>query len=142
MAPTMRRHLHSHLDRAPHAHLSEVSAAGETPRPTDPSRAVLVDVGEHRGALVLTAPAECEGLEVEIHPTSDPSQRTHVWVLPRAGRNATVYAAVFPSLPADDYAVAAPDGSTGMIVSVPPNQVTSAAWEQQQDGVARRQPRR
>jgi hypothetical protein len=103
---------------------------------------VLVDVGEHRGALVLTAPAECEGLEVEIHPTSDPSQRTHVWVLPRARRNATVYAAVFPSLPADDYAVAAPDGSTGMIVSVPPNQVTSAAWEQQQDGVARRQPRR
>jgi hypothetical protein len=49
---------------------------------------------------------------------------------------------VFPSLPAGDYAVAAPDGSTGMIVSVPPNQVTSAAWEQQQDGVGRRQPRR
>jgi hypothetical protein len=90
----------------------------------------------------LTAPAEREGFEVEIHPASDPSRHTHVWVLPRAGQSVTVYAAVFPSLPADDYAVAAPDGSTGMIVSVPPNQVTSAAWEQQQDGVGRRQPRR
>ena len=60
----------------------------------------MVDVGEHTGALVLTAPAEREGIEVEIHPASDPSRRTHVWVLPRAGRHGTVYAAVFPSLPA------------------------------------------
>lgn len=90
---------------------------------------MFVDVGEHRGALVLTAPADCEGLEVEIHPVSDQSQRTHVWVLPRAGQGGTVYAAVFPSLPAGDYAVLAPDGSTRVTVAVPPSQVTSAAWD-------------
>ena len=77
---------------------------GTSSRPAGPSQAVFVDVGEHTGALVLHAPAEREGLEVEIHPVADPSRRTHVWVLPRAGR-ATVYAAVFPSLAAGDYAV-------------------------------------
>ena len=118
---------HSHPHPHPHHHQEE-SAAGESPRPTDPSRAVLLDVGERTGALVLKAPPEREGLEVEIHPASDPSRRTHVWVLPRAGRDATVHAAVFPSLLAGDYAVLEPDGSVATIVAVPPNQVTYASW--------------
>jgi len=87
-----------------------------------------VDVGEHAGALVLKAPAEREGLEVEIHPVSHPTRRTHVWVLPRVGREGTVFAAVFPSLPADDYAVLEPDGSIATTVSVPANRVTNATW--------------
>ncbi len=77
---------------------------------------------------MLRAPAHREGLEVEIHPPSDPSQRTHVWVLPRVGRDGTVYAAVFPSLPAGDYVVLEPDGSAATTVAVPPNQVTSTTW--------------
>jgi hypothetical protein len=89
---------------------------------------VFLDVGEHAGALVLIAPAEREGLEVEIHPVADASKRTHVWVLPRAGRDTTVYAAVFPSLAAGDYAVIAPDGSVGSIVLVPADRVTNATW--------------
>jgi hypothetical protein len=76
----------------------------------------------------LTAPAERAGLEVEINPVRDPSQRTHVWVLPRAGRDETVYAAVFPSLPAGDYSVWDPDGSVATTVSVPANRVTKARW--------------
>ena len=40
-----------------------------------------------------------------------------------------MYAAVFPSLPAGDYTVLAPDGSTRVTVAVPPSQVTSAAWD-------------
>jgi len=74
------------------------------------------------------APAEREGQEVEIHPTSDPSQRTHVWVLPRAGRDGTVYAAVFPSLPTGDYVVLEPDGSVATTVAIAPNRVTNATW--------------
>lgn len=89
---------------------------------------MLVNVGEHTGALILSAPAEREGLEVEIHPVLEPSQRTHVWVLPRAGREGTVYAAVFPSLAAGDYAVIGPDGSITSVVPVPANKVTSASW--------------
>ena len=89
---------------------------------------MILDIGEHTGALVLRAPAEREGLEVEIHPASDPSRRTHVWVLPRAGRDGTVYAAVFPSLAAGDYSVLEPDGSIAVTVSVPANVVTNANW--------------
>ncbi len=80
--PPNDAHRHHH-----HGHGSPVGVsprpAAEPSAPTEPSRAVLLDVGEHTGALVLRAPAEREGLEVEIHPASDPSQRTHVWVLPR-----------------------------------------------------------
>ena len=125
----MRPRAHPHPHTAPHARVIGDSVA-EGPRPAGESLAVIVDVGASRGALVLTAPAQYEGLEVEIHPTSDPSQRTHVWVLPRRGQSATVYAAVFPSLPAGEYAVLEQDGAAGMIVSVPPNQVTSAVWDQ------------
>jgi hypothetical protein len=97
-------------------------------RPTEPSRAVLIDVGEQTGALILTAPPEREGLEVEIQCVSEPGSRRHVWVLPRSGRESTVYAAVFPSLAAGDYAVIEPDGSITAVVPVPANQVTYAAW--------------
>lgn len=126
----MHQHLHAHPQDGAHPlqHHSDGPAAGDSPRPASPSRAVIVDVGDHTGALVLTAPAEREGLEVQIHPASDPSRRTHVWVLPRAGRDGTVYAAVFPSLPAGDYTVLEPDGSVATTVAVPPNQVTNAAW--------------
>ena len=126
----MHEHSHPHPVCEGKAHQShgEGSAAGESPRPTDPSQAVILDIGEHTGALVLRAPAEREGLEVEIHPASDPSRRTHVWVLPRTGRDGTVYAAVFPSLAAGDYTVLEPDGSMAMTVSVPANVVTNANW--------------
>jgi hypothetical protein len=122
-------HGHSHPHETPHLHQSEAaSSAPHAARPTEPSQAVLVNVGEHTGALVLTAPAGREGLEVEIHPLSEPSKRTHVWVLPRVGREGTVYAAVFPSLPADDYAVIGLDGSITAVVPVLANKVTSSTW--------------
>ena len=121
-------HAHPHDGARPRQQHGDGPAAGDSPRPASPSRAVILDVGEHTGALVLTAPAEREGLEVQIHPASDPSRRTHVWVLPREGRDGTVYAAVFPSLPAGDYTVLEPDGSVATTVAVPANQVTNATW--------------
>jgi len=123
----MNGHGHPHVSITDNWHRGGRSA-GESPRPTDPSQAVLLDIGERTGALVLTAPPQREGLEVEIHPSSDPSHRTHVWVLPRAGREGVVFAAVFPSLEAGDYTVLDPDGSVASTVSVPANQVTRACW--------------
>jgi len=124
-------HGHSHPYEASHLHWQQsetASPAGHVVRPTVPSQAVTVNVGEHTGALILSTQAEREGLEVEIHPVSEPSKRTHVWVLPRVGREGTVYAAVFPSLPVDDYAVIGLDGSITAVVPVPANKVTSSAW--------------
>jgi len=96
--------------------------------PTRPSRAVVINVGEHTGALVLASNAKRSGLEVEIHPVARPETRTHVWVLPREGLDGVVYAAIFPSLESGDYAIVDVDGSIADVVAVPPNQVTHATW--------------
>ncbi|HUD69337.1 MAG TPA: hypothetical protein VMQ40_03765 [Acidimicrobiales bacterium] len=97
--------------------------------PTQPSRAVVLDVGAHAGALILSSTPQREGLEVEIHPEAAPDRRRHVWVLPRQGREgSTVYAAVFPSLAPGRYAVLEPDGTVRCTVAVPANRVTYADW--------------
>jgi hypothetical protein len=113
-----------HSSHEPHAELGH----GEAVPPTVPSRAVVINVGEHTGALVLASNAKRSGVEVEIHPVARPEARTHVWVLPREGRDGVVYAAIFPSLESGDYAVLDVDGSIADVVAVPPTQVTHATW--------------
>jgi hypothetical protein len=111
-----------------HDHDADVHRYIEAAAPTVPSRAVVINVGEHTGALVLESVEARSGIEVEIHPVSRPEGRTHVWVLPREGRDGVIYAAVFPSLESGDYAVLDLDGTVCEVVSVPPNQVTHATW--------------
>ncbi len=96
--------------------------------PVEPSRAVMINVGADTGALVLHSTAERAGVEVHVYPTVDPSRRTHVWVLPREGRDGVVYAAIFPSLAIGEWAVLNDDDSIAMVVAVPPNKVTQANW--------------
>jgi hypothetical protein len=88
----------------------------------------VINVHAHAGALVLASNESRAGIEVEIHPVSQPEARTHVWVLPREGRDGIVYAAIFPSLECGDYAILNVDGTIADVVSVPPNQVTHATW--------------
>jgi ABC-type Zn2+ transport system substrate-binding protein/surface adhesin len=121
-------HDHDHDHDHEHDHTSPSDV--ESRPPTRPSEAVLVDVGERAGALVLRSTSAREGLEVEIHPASDATRRTHVWVLPRRGRGGDViYAAVFPSLVPDDYMILEPDGEPRCTIRVPANVVTNAAWD-------------
>jgi len=114
-------HTHDHDADGAHTHFEAVA-------PTVPSRAVVINVGDHLGALVLESVKERSGIEVEIHPVGWPEGRTHVWVLPREGRDGVVYAAVFPSLETGDYAILDLDGSIREVVSVPPNTVTHVDW--------------
>lgn len=120
---------HDHGDSHEHVD-SHVHATGHTHAvaPVEPSRAVMINVGSDTGALVLHSSAERAGIEVHVYPMSDPSRRTHVWVLPREGRDGVVYAAIFPSLAIGDWAVLNEDGSVAMVVAVPPNKVTQAEW--------------
>jgi hypothetical protein len=100
----------------------------EAVAPTTASRSVVIDVGDDLGALVLTSTKARSGHEVEIHPLSQPEHRTHVWVLPREGRDGVVYAAIFPSLAIGEYAIIDVDGSIGDVVTVAPKTVTHASW--------------
>jgi len=136
---------HRHADGADHGHAHEHGpAARETPPPA-PSRGVAIDVGDGFGALVLYAGAERGGLEVEIFPDAEPNRRQHVWVLERelgkaanaanAGKaakagKATVFAAVFPSLPEGRYCICdAKGGVPTQQVDVAGGTVTEARWE-------------
>jgi len=96
--------------------------------PTSPSRAVVIDVDATAGALVVTTTERHVGEELEISPIAEPSKRSHVWVLPREGRQGLVYAAVFARLPVDDYVILTQDGSTQQTVSIRANEVTFASW--------------
>lgn len=89
----------------------------------------MINVGEHTGALVLASSELRSGSEVEIHPVGEPNARTHVWVLPREGRDGIVYAAIFPSLESGDYTILGVDGSITDVISVLPNQVTHGRWQ-------------
>jgi hypothetical protein len=115
---------HASLEAHGHEH-----ARVEAVPPTEASRAVVINVGEHTGALVLASTKLRSGTEVEIHPVSEPAARTHVWVLPREGRDGIVYAAIFPSLECGEYAILGVDGSIVDVISVLPKVVTHGHWE-------------
>jgi hypothetical protein len=116
-------HPHPHPDQGPAAS----GTAGEA-RPTQPSRGVVVDIGEGVGALVLYADPEREWLEPEIHPQGEPGKRQHVWILERIVGSGSVYAAVFPSLPEGRYGVCSPAGETAQVVEISGGKVTEARW--------------
>lgn len=92
--------------------------------------AVMVDVGDGYGALVLYAGADRVGLEPEIHPVGRPADRQHVWVLERetAGPG-RVYAAVFPSLAAGRYVICSPQGAPTKELEVVDEEITEAHWD-------------
>jgi len=93
-----------------------------------PTRAVMLDIGDDAGALVLESEADREGLEVEIHPHGRPEGRTHVYVLRREVPGGRRFAAVFPSLPPGHYVVLGPDGSPASTVVVAAGRVTRHPW--------------
>jgi hypothetical protein len=64
---------------------------------------VAVDVGQGMGALVVYAPAELSGFEIELSPAGAADRRVHSVFHRRETGHGHVYAAVFPSLPAGSY---------------------------------------
>jgi hypothetical protein len=119
---------HDH-DDSEHVHGVDGHVHEEAKAPTAPSRAVMIDIGTTKGALILDSRAEFSGVEVEIHPVHEPSKRTHVWVLPREGRDGLIYNAIFPSLAMGEYAVLSRSGTIAFTVDVAPNTITHASWD-------------
>src|ERR1700712_3114095 len=66
---------------------------------------VMLDIGGDIGALILHAPVELAGAEIEISPVGEVPPRRHVAVRERRGRGASRYAAIYPSLRAGRYTV-------------------------------------
>ena len=66
---------------------------------------LLLDIGGDTGALIIYAPRARDQAEIEISPSASEQARTHNVVRVRKAPGGSVYAAVFPALPAGDYVV-------------------------------------
>jgi hypothetical protein len=66
---------------------------------------VVLDIGGDVGALVLYTPPEFHGREIEISPTGQDNQRVHTAVLERVVNGRSVFAAVYPKLPAGEFRI-------------------------------------
>jgi hypothetical protein len=103
-----------------HPDRSHTAGAGQGP--------VAVEVGADVGTLLLWASAELEGAELEISAWGDDTRRRHVAVLARRLPGGTVYAAVYPGLPAGRYRLWDVQGRPAMTVDVAAGRVTEATF--------------
>lgn len=64
---------------------------------------VVLEIGEHIGALIVHTGAEMHGVEVEISPEGDDDHRSHKEVLERSAGGEPAFTAVFDGLRAGTY---------------------------------------
>jgi hypothetical protein len=99
---------------------------------TGPSSAgsVVLDLGGGIGALILDAPAELAGREIEISPAAGgaSARRTHSLVRERRTGAGTCYAAVYPDLAAGDYTIWQDAVTPAATITVVSGQVTRSHW--------------
>ncbi len=96
--------------------------------PTGPGRVVL-ELGAGIGALILYTPPGLDGEEIEISRDGEPgARRTHSRVRPRPLPGETVYAAVYPGLPAGRYTIWRDERTLAATATVTGGQVSSCRW--------------
>jgi hypothetical protein len=98
---TDHHHHHQHAAGIAHEH-GPATPAERAPGSSDN---LLLDIGADTGALIIQAAADRDEGEIEISPAGSPRQRAHNVVRLRRTPGRSVYAAVFPALPAGDYDV-------------------------------------
>ena len=91
---------------------------------------VVLDLGAGIGALILDAPAELAGQEIEISPAraGASARRTHALVRERRTGTGTGYAAVYPGLAVGDYTVWRDAVTPTATVTVDGGAVTRYRW--------------
>jgi hypothetical protein len=95
-------HDHHHEHGHDHSHdLAHVDHHLEAHRPHD--EAVVLEIGEELGALVVYTDASLLHTEIEISPAGADDDRSHKDVLERVVAGRSFYAAVFDKLPRGSY---------------------------------------
>jgi len=90
---------------------------------------VVLDIGGDTGALILHAPAEMLGREIDVTPAGAPDAHgTHSLVRERQVSGTTTYAAVYPELPVGDYIIWRNRANPVGTVTITGGQVTSHHW--------------
>lgn len=89
---------------------------------------VMVDVGGSVGALIVYAPAEMSGQELEISQRGDDVNRVHAEFLRRTTASGPVCAAVFGSLSQGRYCLWRTDAAEPTEVEIIGGEVTEFHW--------------
>lgn len=94
--------------------------------PTGPG-SVILELGEHTGALVLETPPGLAGQEIEIGPLAG-GPRTHSLVRERVTAAGVSYAAVYPAVSAGEYIVWRDDRVAVGQVAIHGGEVSRFRW--------------
>jgi len=89
---------------------------------------VVLEIGALTGALVLRAPADLVGREIEISPAHEPARRRHTCVRERHGADGIGYAAVYDRLPPGRYTIWLDSTTPAATITVVAGQVTNHDW--------------
>ena len=108
--------------------MSTLEAPYVDPGPrSGPPDALVLDIGGDAGALVVQAPPEWIGAELDVTAVGEPrSHHRHLMVRRLRTWQGEVIAGVLPSLPAGRYTIWGPCGPPLMCVDVAIGQVTTA----------------
>jgi hypothetical protein len=98
-------HAHDHSPAAPHSHARTGEHAGEDYAARTHPEFVVLEIGDHVGALIVHTDADMHGLEIEISPEGDDDCRSHKQVLERSINGRSAFTAVFDALSAGTYSL-------------------------------------
>jgi hypothetical protein len=89
---------------------------------------VVLDIGVDTGSVIIYTGPEMLGVEIEISPRADPTQRTHTDVAERRASGKTIYAAVSLPMPEGDYLLWGPDPEQPTLCAIVAGTITQLDW--------------
>ena len=112
---------HATHDHTPHRHEHALA----------PSRqgTVVLDIGGDVGALVVHAPGELAGVEIELARRGEQQAFVHTEVRERRLPEGTVYAGVFPAVMIGEYTLLGLDGRADRDVTISSGRVAELTLE-------------
>jgi hypothetical protein len=117
---------HEHPHDHDHHHIAVRPSEVRLPASTEGS--VVMEVGGDVGALVVYTPDALAGHEIELALRGDDRQFVHTEVRERRLPDGTIYAGVFPAVPAGEYTLLSIHSLPARDVSVEGGRVAELTW--------------
>jgi hypothetical protein len=117
---------HTHDDHHHHHHALPLTPEVRLPPSTEGS--VVMEVGGDVGALVVYTPDALAGHEIELALRGEQRQFVHTEVRERRLPDGTIYAGVFPAVPAGEYTLLSIHALPALDVSVEGGRVAELTW--------------
>jgi hypothetical protein len=111
-----------------HEHHHHAAHSTEARLPPSTEGSVVMEVGGDVGALVVYAPDVLAGHEIELALRGDDHQFVHTEVRERRLPDGTIYAGVFPAVPAGEYTLLSIHALPALDVSVEGGRVAELTW--------------